>query len=91
MSIRETVISQFENVRRNSKKHLPPLTDDLILLDSGIDSLGVAIVVTRLEEALGVDPFTESDIAAPPVTLGEFIQLYERAGQSRYVDQGHTQ
>jgi acyl carrier protein len=90
MSIRDTIVSQFEEVRRNSEKPLLPLTDDLVLLDSGLDSLGVAIIVARLEELLGVDPFTDSDITIPPVTLGEFIQLYERAAEPRNVDQGHA-
>lgn len=88
MSIKATIISQFEEVRRASKKPLRPLADDLVLLDSGLDSLGLAILVTRLEDTLGFDPFTDSDITVPPVTLGDFIQLYELAGKSRDVDQG---
>ena len=88
MSIRATVISQLEEVRRNSRKPPRPLTDDLVLLDSGLDSLGLAILVTRLEDTLGYDPFNDSDVTAPPVTLGEFIQLYELSGKSRHVDQG---
>ena len=54
MSIKATIISQFEEVRRASKKPLRPLTDDLVLLDSGLDSLGLAILVTRLEDTLGL-------------------------------------
>ena len=77
---------KLEEVRRASKKPGLPLTDDLALLESGLDSLGLAILVTRLEDTLGVDPFTDSDITVPPVTLGEFIRLYELAGESRYVD-----
>lgn len=83
MSIRATIIAQFEEIRSSSKKSGPPFTDDLILLNSGLDSLGIAILVTRLEDRLGLDPFTESNITAPPVTLGEFIELYEHAGQNR--------
>jgi acyl carrier protein len=90
MSIRGTVISQLEEVRQSFSKPLRPLTDDLVLLDTGLDSLGLAILVTRLEDTLGVDPFTDSEITDPPATLGEFIQLYERAGESSYVDQGHA-
>ena len=87
MSIRGTILSQFEEIRRKSEKPLRPLTDDLVLLESGLDSLGIAILVVRLEDLLGVDPFTDSDITVPPVTLGEFIQLYERADGARYLDQ----
>jgi hypothetical protein len=91
MSIKGTVISQFEEVRRNSGKPLRPLTDDLILLESGLDSLGLAVLVTRLEDIFGYDPFTDSDITVPPVTLGDFIHLYEIAGQSRHVNYGHAE
>ena len=83
MSIKATIISQLEEIRGSSKKPLLPLTDELALLDSGIDSLGLAILVTRLEDTLGLDPFTDSDITVPPVTLGDFIGLYEHAAQSR--------
>ena len=81
MSIKATVISEIEQIRGGSMKR-PPLTDDLVLLESGLDSLGVAVLVTRLEDNLGIDPFTESEIACPPVTLGDFIRLYENAAQS---------
>jgi len=90
MSIKETVVAQFEEVRRNAGKPLPPLRDDLVLLESGIDSLGLAILVTRLEDILGYDPFTESNISVPPVTLREFIGLYENAAESRDDDQGRA-
>jgi len=82
MSIRATVLSQLEQIRRHPDEPLPPLTDELLLLDSGLDSLGVAILVTRLEDLLGVDPFTDSDISVPPATVGEFIRLYEFAAAS---------
>lgn len=90
MSIKAIIISQLEEVRRTSSKPLRPLTDDLALLDSGLDSLGLAILVTRLEDTLGFDPFTDSDITVPPVTLGDFVQLYEAADKSRSVDSGHV-
>jgi len=86
MSIKAAVISQIEQIAEDDKKSLPPLTDDLILLDSGLDSLGIAILVARLEETLGFDPFTESDEVAYPVTLGDFIRFYEHGAASHHVD-----
>jgi acyl carrier protein len=68
-------------IRSASTGIRPPLTDETALLDSGLDSLGIAILVTRLEDSLGFDPFTQLDIASPPATLGELIQLYENAAQ----------
>ena len=79
MSVKAVVISQIQQIAEDNKKSLPPLTDDLVLLDSGLDSLGIALLVARLEETLGCDPFSESDDVAYPVTLGDFIKFYERA------------
>jgi len=47
-----------------------------------LDSLGFAILVARLEEQLGLDPFTDSDDVSYPVTLGDFIRFYEIAAES---------
>jgi hypothetical protein len=60
VSTRTIVISQFEKVAAEQKKTLSPLTDDLLLLNSGLDSLCFAILVARLEDEIGVDPFTDS-------------------------------
>jgi acyl carrier protein len=78
-SVRFTIISQIEQVAEEQKVKLPPLTDELVLLDSGLDSLGFAILVARLEDTLGFDPFTASDDVYFPVTLGDFIRVYENA------------
>jgi acyl carrier protein len=86
MSLRSTVISEIEQIAAENKKNLPPLSDDLVLLDSGLDSLAIAILVARLEEALGFDPFSESDDVFYPVTLGDFVKFYERVAASRNGD-----
>jgi acyl carrier protein len=79
MSVRSTVLEQFKLVAKEQDKTLAPLTDDLVLLESGLDSLCFAIIVARLEDALGVDPFSATAEANFPVTLGDFIQFYEDA------------
>ena len=79
MSVKQTIFSQMQQVADEQKKSLSPLTEDLILLDSGLDSLGFAILVARLEDALGVDPFTASDDVYFPVTLGDFVRVYDHA------------
>ena len=56
----------------------PELSDDLILLESGLDSMGFAILVVELEERLGFDPFTISDNPYYPTTFGEFVSFYEK-------------
>ena len=81
MNARSEVIAQFTQVARDQKKPLAPLTDDLALTDSGLDSLCFAIVVVRLEAALGVDPFNTDEGVRFPVTLGDFIGFYENAAK----------
>lgn len=78
MSIRSEVLAQLERVAKEQNKVLAPLQDDLELLDSGLDSLCFAIIVARLEDALGCDPFSADDIVFP-VTVRDFVQCYENA------------
>ena len=58
------------------------ITDDLVLLDSGLDSLGFATLVVSLEEELGFDPFTMRDEIVYPTTFGEFVAIYREASVS---------
>jgi acyl carrier protein len=80
-SLRSRILSQFEQVVKEQNKQLVPLTDDLVLLDSGLDSLCFAIVVARLEDALGFDPFSAAEDVEFPVTLSDFIKFYEDAAK----------
>lgn len=79
MDLQAMIIEQFEQVARDQEKKLGRLAPDTVLLDSGLDSLCFAIVVARLEDELGVDPFTASDDVFFPVTVGEFVKFYEDA------------
>ena len=77
MSVKETIISAMQQIAREQQVNLPPLDDDLSLHETGFDSLGFAILVARLEDDLGVDPFTMSEDAAFPFTIGDFVRAYE--------------
>ncbi len=79
MSVKLTILSLVREIAAEHNKVLAPLADDLVLLDSGLDSLGFAILVARLEDKLGVDPFSNDDNVDFPVTLGDFIRAYETA------------
>jgi acyl carrier protein len=79
MSVRSAIVSQFEQVAKEHKNKLAPLTDDLMLLDCGLDSLGFAVIVARLEDELGFDPFSTSENVDFPVTFGAFVKFYEDA------------
>jgi len=83
MSVRSTIVEQFEEVAKDQKRKLAPLSDGLQLLDSGLDSLSFAIIVARLEEALGFDPFNAAEVVDFPLTFGDFVRLYETSSVSR--------
>ena len=80
MAIRDTINQKFHEALDTTESSLEvdSLTDDTILLDSGLDSLGFAILVANLEEELGFDPFAEMDEAVYPTTFGEFVAIYEK-------------
>jgi acyl carrier protein len=81
LTIRALITSEFERAAADHNKVLAPLSDDLPLLDTGLDSLCFAIVVARLEDALGIDPFGTAADVEFPVTVGDFIKLYEDAAR----------
>jgi acyl carrier protein len=81
MTVRSEILEQFKQVAKEQDKRLPPLTDGVELLNTGLDSLCFAILVTRLEDSLGVDPFTSSEDTHFPVTFGEFVSFYENVAK----------
>jgi acyl carrier protein len=77
-AMEELIRREFEAVWCEEADDPPPvLYEDTVLLDTGLDSLGFAVIVTRLEEELGYDPFSVSDDAFYPQTFGEFVRFYE--------------
>ena len=54
------------------------LNDNSVLLESGLDSLGFAVLVVRLEDTLGYDPFVLMSEPVYPRTFGEFLDIYMR-------------
>jgi hypothetical protein len=79
MTIRSTILDQITQTARLQNQVLVPLTDDVLLLESGLDSLSLAIVVANLEDELDLDPFGAGGVVAIPKTIGDFIRLYENA------------
>jgi len=68
MTVRSEIVEQFTQVALEQDMQLAPLTDNLELLESGLDSLCFAVV-----------PFSVSEDARFPVTFGEFVKFYEEA------------
>ena len=79
MTVKLTIMSEMQQIAQEQEKELAPLSDDLVLLDSGFDSLCFAVLVARLEDRLGVDPFTQSEDITFPVTLNDLVRTYENA------------
>jgi acyl carrier protein len=76
MSVRSTVTTIFGQVAKEQRRTIAPLSDELKLLDSGLDSLSFAIIVVKLEDEMGFDPFSSNDVEFP-VTFGDFVRMYE--------------
>lgn len=77
-SVRAAVIDELKATLADDGKPVPELDDATVLLDTGLDSLGFAVLVTRLEDSLGYDPFTDLEDAVYPRTVGEFVAVYQR-------------
>ena len=67
----------MKRIAEEQQVALPQLNDDLLLHETGFDSLAFAILVARLEDDFGIDPFTISEDAAFPLTVGDFVRVYE--------------
>ncbi len=80
MSIKETIVETYYEVLEQTDAELTvdELTDEVVLLESGLSSLGFAILVATLEEKLDYDPFTLMDEPLYPSTFGEFVKIYEK-------------
>jgi len=79
MTIRSTILVNIQKIAAAYERDIASLNDDVALFDSGLDSLCFAIVVAHLEDELGLDPL--SSVARFPVTIGDFIKLYENSAK----------
>lgn len=77
MEIKTTVLDTLSELLYEETGERHVLDAQMVLLESGLDSLGLAVLIVRLEGLLGFDPFTISDSPYYPKTLGELIVFYE--------------
>jgi len=68
----------------------PPqeLHPDMVLADTGLDSLGFATLVVAMERDFGLDPFGGSDDIIYPETFGELVILYNQESEFDGGDRG---
>lgn len=77
--MKELIIQVMRDIAQQTECDMvATLNDNTVLLDSGLDSMGFAILVASLEEQLGYDPFSLMDEPIYPRTLGEFVAIYQR-------------
>ena len=75
--LKRTILATMAKVAKQQEvKLVNDLGDDTILLESGLDSLGFAILVAMLELDLGFDAFADADVAYYPRTLADFVDFY---------------
>jgi acyl carrier protein len=80
MEVRDTIQREIAAVLQDAGKPVPAFADGQPLLAGGLglDSLDFAVVVVRLEQQLGRDPFATAELERFPVTFGELVALYAR-------------
>ena len=79
MNTRTIIEQQFAETLQEAGASVPAaFADDLVLLQSGLDSLGFAVLITRLETECGYDPFTLMTEPFYPRTFGELVEVYDR-------------
>lgn len=72
-------MEEITRIADQQNKKLVALSDDLPLLSSGLDSLCIAVLVASVNDRTGFDPFDLDGSITLPVTIGDFIKLYENA------------
>tara|TARA_B110001450_G_scaffold251550_1_gene271844 strand:- start:829 stop:1074 length:246 start_codon:yes stop_codon:yes gene_type:complete len=77
--MRDVILAKFNEAleQMEAGKQFSEISDEQVLLESGLDSLGFAILVAMLEEELDLDPFQLMDEPTYPSTFGEFLEIYE--------------
>lgn len=77
MKIEQIIFKEIELIAAEAGASAAgPLNRETKVFESGLDSLGFAVLVAKLEESLGFDPFITMVEPVYPVTLGEFVEIY---------------
>lgn len=74
--LKAIIVREIAVLLEEGDKPVPELDETAVLLDTGLDSLDFAVLVSRLEDELDYDPFTEMDDPVYPQTLGELVAVY---------------
>lgn len=85
MQIEKIIEKTYLDVLEQTDSNLlvEKLTSEVVLLESGLDSLGFAILVATLEDELDYDPFSMMSNAVYPSTYGEFVDIYKKMNPNK--------
>ena len=79
MNIRNEIEKVFKRACEKRNVQFPDvISDESVLLEIGLDSLGFTVLVTDLEMKLGYDPFMLMDEPFFPRTFRELVDIYEK-------------
>lgn len=77
MDLQQIIFNEVQQIAAETGAPVPKkLNRDTKVFESGLDSLGFAVLVAKLEDTLGFDPFVSMAEPIYPVTLGEFVDIY---------------
>jgi acyl carrier protein len=77
---RRSIEEEIAVVLKESGREVPAITDTSALMRGGLglDSMDFAVLVVRLEQRLGCDPFNSAALEQFPTTVGELAGLYDQ-------------
>lgn len=84
MTIRSYQVEQLirdvmdEVAAETGREELGVIEGNTVLTESGLDSLGFAILIARLEQKTGYDPFSRLPAEQFPHTFSELVAVYQR-------------
>lgn len=78
--MRNRIVAILNEMWKEDHGSAPPpvLQNSTVLLESGFDSMAYAVLVARLDDEFGIDPFLTNTDAPLPRTFGDFIAFYEK-------------
>jgi acyl carrier protein len=74
--IEDVILHEVVKLLEEEKVEKVDIGPDSVLVGSGLDSLAFAVLVTRLEEELGYDPFLALEDEIFPRTVAELVEVY---------------
>jgi acyl carrier protein len=79
--VRTAIREEIGTVLKEAGKPAPVIDDSTSLMRGalGLDSMDFAVLVVRLEQRLGRDPFNSTTLEKFPTTVGELAALYEQS------------